>query len=108
MKFKFNECDDRHKRAWVNLRNAMRYIVGNWENQLNDSDPDSTEYDIAQKALADHEGLVQEIYEAAITDIYSNDGNSKLDKSNSLKDIRFCGADWMKRLLSCMLKREGY
>lgn len=107
MKFRFNECDDRHKRAWVNLQNAMHYVVGGWENQLMDSDPKSIEYEVAQKALSDREWLIEEIYEAAITDVYSNDG-AKFDNTGILKDIRFCGADWMKRLLRCMLKKAGY
>lgn len=108
-KFIFSECNARQKKAWKNIKYALNDFVGGLENALMDAEKDSEEYQRAKNTLADREYLVATIYKMAITDIYV-DGACYFgpQAETYLKDIRFCGKEWMTRLISAMLKKQGY
>jgi len=53
--------------------------------------------------------MTKEIYDAAITEIYT-DGAMMFGKAaqSYLKDIRFCGKDWLMERVEARVKKLGY
>lgn len=106
---KLSECNARQKKAFINIKNAANWIIGGLENTMLDYLPSDEDYKNAQARLSDHEGLVAEIYDAAITEIYG-DGFMGFGKEveKYLKDIRFCGKDWLMARCEARVKKCGY
>lgn len=103
------DCNTRQRKAFVNICHAAHWIIGGLENQLQDSTPGSAEYQEAKKALEDHEGLVQTVYQEATTAIYQEDGCFFGGNIPSyLKDIRFCGKEWLMERCEARVKKCGY
>lgn len=106
---KLNECNAHQKKAYANIYHACNWLVGGLENVLLDYRPEDPEYKSAQAKLADHEGLVNTLYDMATTEIYADGacyfgGNT----SSFLRDIRFCGKEWLMERCDKRIKKCGY
>lgn len=106
---KYADMDARQKKAFKNIYHAANWLVGGLENQMEDNAPGSPEHESARRALANHEGLVDELYSMATTDIY-DDGAMMFGKGaeSFLKDIRFCGKEWLMERCERRIKKCGY
>lgn len=106
---KYADCNERQKKAYRNIAYAADWIIGGLENTLLDYDEDREEYKLAKATLADHSGLVAEIYSAATTDIYTGGGVFFGAAAEScLKDIRFCGKEWLMERCEKRVTKLGY
>ena len=106
---KFAECNARQKKAYANIYHAANWLIGGLENTLADHGKDDPEYKSAEARLADHDGLVAELYEAATTDLYGDgfcEWGIAVDKF--LRDIRFCGKAWLMERCEARVKKCGY
>ena len=106
---KYEDMNARQKKAFRNILYAARFTIGGLENTLADNAEDSEEYQNAKAALADHEGLVSEIYYEATHSIYG-DGFVQFNQeaSSFMKDIRFCGKDWLMERVERRVRKMGY
>ena len=106
---KYSECNARQKKAFKNIHHAANWIIGGLENTMVDNLPGTEEYESAKSKLNDHEALVNELYDAAITDIYDV-GACFFGKGaeSYLKDIRFCGKAWLMERCDKRVKKMGY
>ena len=106
---KYSECNARQKKAYANIYHACNWLVGGLENTMLDNLPDSEEYKNAKATLGDHDGLVNELYEMAISEIYA-DGMMQFgaNAKSFLKDVRFCGKDWLMERCEARIKKAGY
>ena len=106
---KYAECNARQKKAYANIYHACNWLIGGLENTMLDNEEGSPEYESAKAKLADHEALVNELYDMATTDIY-DDGSCCFGKAaeSYLKDIRFCGKDWLLERCEKRVKKSGY
>ena len=106
---KYSEMNAKQQKAYRNVIGASNWIIGGLENTMMDNLPDSDEYKAASKRLADHDGLVRELYEAATSEVYG-DGSMYFGASAEryLKDIRFCGKDWIMERCERRIKKMGY
>ena len=106
---KYVEMNTRQKKAFRNVYHATNWHLGGLENVLQDYPEDSEEYKNAKAQLEDHEGLVNAIYDMATTEIYDEGCCIFNDAAKSyLKDIRFCGKEWLLERIEARLRREGY
>ena len=103
---KYSECNPRQKKAYANIQWACAWLIGGLENTLADNDPESEEYKSAQRQLADHEGLVETVYDMAINDVYGE--GFSCYSSSILRDIRFCGKEWLMARCEARVKKFGY
>lgn len=106
---KYSEMNEKQKKAFRNILNAANWIIGGYENSLMDYHEGDEDYEAAKAILADHEGLVKEIYDEAITTVYYEDGAYfGPGAAKYLKDIRFCGKDWLMERCEKRVKKMGY
>lgn len=106
---KYAEMNEKQKKAFRNIYHAANWLVGGLENTLLDYEEDSSEYKSAYERLHNHDGLVDELYDMATTDIYE-DGGCFFGKQAErfLKDIRFCGKDWLMERCDKRITKLGY
>lgn len=104
---KLAECNARQRKAYLNIYHAANWLIGGLENTLLDYEEDSAEYKSAKNRLADHDGLVDELYDMATHDVYG-DGMALYGTEKFLKDIRFCGKDWLLERCEARIKKCGY
>ena len=66
-------------------------------------------YESAKAQLADHSGLVTELYRMATTEVYDEGSCCFSNAAASyLKDIRFCGKEWLMERCEARIKKAGY
>ena len=106
---KYADCTPRQKKAYRNILNASNWLLGGLENTMLDNPEGSEEYESAKATLADHEGLVNELYRMATTELY-DEGSCCFNASAAsyLKDIRFCGREWLMERCEARIKKSGY
>ena len=106
---KVSEMNYRQKKAFYNIYHASNWLLGGLENALLDNPEGSEEYENAKAALADHDGLVNELYRMATTELY-NDGSCcfNANAASYLKDIRFCGKEFLMERCEKRIKKAGY
>ena len=106
---KLSECDARQKKAFINIAHCANWIIGGLENAMHDSHEGAPEYESAKAQLADHNGLVNQIYSEATTTVFS-EGMMMCNKGaeSFLRDIRFCGKDWLMARCDARVKKLGY
>ena len=82
---------------------------GGLENTMLDIAEGTEEHENAKATLANHDGLVAELYRMATTDLYDN-GSCCFNQAGEryLKDIRFCGKEWLVDRFKARLKKAGY
>lgn len=106
---KRSEMNTRQKKAFDNIKYAAYFLLGGLENTLLDNPEDSEEYISAKATLDDHDGLVAEIYQAATTEVYSEGAcYFGKDAESYLRDIRFCGKEWLLARVEARVRKEGY
>ena len=65
---KYAECNARQKKAFKNIYHASNWLLGGLENTMLDNPEGSEEYENAKATLANHDGLVAELYSMATTE----------------------------------------
>ena len=106
---KFAECNARQQKAYLNILYASNWLLGGLENTMLDNPEGSEEYENAKATLADHEGLVNELYRMATTELYDEESCCFNQAAASyLKDIRFCGREWLMERCEARIKKSGY
>lgn len=107
---KLSECNARQRKAWINIKNAANWELGGLENTLCDYAEDEQEYKEAKALLDNHEELVNYLYECATTNIYT-EGSCCFNKTatqKELRDINFCGKEWLMARCEARIRKEGY
>ena len=99
----------REQRAKHNIHHAANWIIGGYENALEDYFESSEQYVEAKAALANRDQLKEEIYTAATTEIYE-DGFCGWggDAPKILKDIRLLGKDRLMEFIDKEIANQGY
>ena len=106
---KISEMNTQQKKAFYNIRNAADYLIGGLENTMEDYPEDSEEYQEAQATLDDHDFLVNQIYDLALTEIFLEGANIFGKAAEAyLKDIRFCGKEWLMERVEKQVTKAGY
>lgn len=109
-KMKLSECNARERKAFINIKNAANWELGGLENTLYDYAEDEQEYKEAKALLDDHDALVNYLYKCATTTIYT-EGSCCFNKAatqKELRDINFCGKDWLMARCEARIRKEGY
>lgn len=103
---KYSECNARQKKAWTNIKNAASQIIFENLNGCLDSEPGDEYYDSCLATLKDLDGLKAEVYKEATTSIY-REGSCFFGSSaeSELKDIRFCGKDFLMKIVDHYCKK---
>ncbi len=106
---KYADCNARQKKAYRNIYHASYWLLGGLENTMLDNPEGSPEYESAKATLANHDGLVAELYSMATTEVY-DEGSCCFSQSAAsyMKDIRFCGKEWLMARCEARIKKEGY
>ena len=107
---KTNEMNLRQKKAFRNIKYAFNWLLGGLENTLMDYNEDSDEYKQANDLLNNHEELVNELYSMATTAIYE-EGLCCFNKETvkyELRDINFCGKQFLMECCENRITKEGY
>lgn len=107
---KTTEMNARERKAFYNVKHAADELLGGLENTLCDSEPESEEYKKANDLLNDHDKLVTTLYEMATTAIYQT-GMTCFNKETckkELRDINFCGREWIMERCEKRITKEGY
>ena len=106
---KLADCNTRQKKAFINIYHAANWLIGGLENILSDYDETSVEYKEAKNTLADHDGLILSLYDEAISTVYTGDSCiSNKSTEAYLKDIRFCGKEWLMERCEARIRKLGY
>ena len=106
---KTSEMNARQKKAYMNIKHAANHIVGGLENGMMDSAPGDEDYKRFEAELQNHDELIDQIYREATTCIYS-EGCVMFGKSaeSYIKDIRFCGKEWLMERVTKLVAKMGY
>ena len=99
----------REQRAKHNIHYAANWIIGGYENTMEDYKTDSQENKEAEAQLTNHKALVNEIYSAATTEIYEAGYNGwGGDAKRILKDVKFLGKEKLMELVENEVIKQGY
>lgn len=107
---KLSECNARERKAFLNIKYASYDLIGGLENTMLDYSEDSEQYKRAKALLDNHEALVAELYSMATTAIYEEGCcifNDRLVQK-LLRDINFCGKEWLMERCERRITKEGY
>ena len=106
---KVSEMNARQKKAFYNIYWAANDLLGGLENTLLDYSEDSEEYKSAEALLKDHDRLVKNLYEMATTAVYG-EGFCGFGKKYQMeiRDINFCGKEWLMERCEKRITKEGY
>lgn len=104
---KYVECNYRQKKAWKNIKHAASDYIFGLLNGCLDSDKNSDEYKDYKAALDDLDGLVETVYKEGTTTIYTYGGGCLFgdEVENYLKDIRFCGKEFLMKVATHYCKK---
>lgn len=107
---KVADMNERQKKAFYNIKHAANDLLGGLENTMLDYPEDSKEYKRAKALLDDHAALVKELYRAATSAVYSDGGAVWGGKSAEMfiRDINFCGKEWLMERCERRITKEGY
>jgi len=99
----------RQKLAYENIQNAADQRIGELENCLSDYPPEYEAYQSAERELNDHDQLVKDIYEMAISGYYQP-GCAYVGASGQKmsRQVRFCGKEWLMKATEEIVTKEGY
>lgn len=104
---KYADCNERQKKAWRNIKSAASDHIFGLMNGCLDSSKDSDDYKDYKAALDDLDGLVEAVYKAATTTIYTYGGGCRFGAGaeSYLKDIRFCGKEFLMKITTHYCKK---
>ena len=106
---KISEMNVRQKKAFYNVYWAANDLIGGLENTLLDYPEDSDDYKSAYALLHDHDRLVKTLYEMATTAFYDvgfcGFGTAY---QRYIRDINFCGKEWIMERCEKRVTKEGY
>lgn len=105
----FKDMNEREKKAYINMQYAMLDFTGLWENTLLDEPKDSEEYEEAYRNLHDMEILKESIYDYGTNNYYLQDrfgGYVTIRDERAIKDIRFCGKEFLMDCIDDILDKE--
>lgn len=106
---KIKDMNVRQLKAYKNIYHACDDLLGGLINTMQDYDENSKEFKSAQKMLSNHNGLVNELYYMATTSVYDVGMCAFGDSAKRyIRDVRFCGKDWLMEMCDKRLKKEGY
>jgi hypothetical protein len=98
---KFTECNARQKKAWKNIKYAAIDFIFGLENGCHDSPKDSEAYQGYLNTLLDLEYLKETVYRQSITCVCDEGFVGFGSGAESyLKDIRFCGKEFLMMVVS--------
>lgn len=102
----YAECNERQKKAWKNIKHAASDYIFGLLNGCFDNDEGSEAYQDYKAALDNLEGLIEAVYKEGTTSIYTSGGCSFGPGAESyLKDIRFCGKDFLMKVTTHYCKK---
>ena len=106
---KFSEMNVRQQKAFRNIKYAADDLLGGLENTLLDYDEDSEEYINAKRLLSNHSELVNQLYKRATTELYGPGfcGFGR-EAQMVIRDINFCGKEWLLERCEKRITKEGY
>nr|DAD78130.1 MAG TPA: 26S proteasome subunit [Siphoviridae sp. ctrgt10] len=106
---KVKDMNARQQKAFYNIKYAADDLLGGLENTLLDYDEDSEEYKQANELLSNHSELVNQLYKRATTELYGPGfcGFGK-EAQMIIRDINFCGKDWLMERCEKRITKEGY
>lgn len=106
---KIAEMNQRQKKAFYNIYYAANDLLGGLENTMLDYPEDSDEYKSAESLLNDHNRLVEILYQMATTALY-DEGFCGFGRAYqmAIRDINFCGKDWLMERCEKRITKEGY
>ena len=106
---KISEMNARQKKAFYNVYWAANDLIGGLENTLLDYPEDSEDYKSAYALLHDHDRLVKTLYEMATTAFY-DEGFCGFGTAYQryIRDINFCGKEWLLERCEKRVTKEGY
>ena len=106
---KVSEMNQRQKKAFYNIKYAANDLLGVLDNTLLDYPEDSDEYKSAYALLHDHDRLVKRLYSDATTCVYGpNWCGFGPENERFIRDIRFCGKEWLMERCEKRITKEGY
>jgi len=106
---KYSEMNDRQKKAYKNIKYAAYNLIGTLENSLSDYDESDDYYQYADEMLNDHDALVNEVYDMATTGYYREGFEGFGPQYEEMvRDIRFCGKEFLMSLVEARVCEEGY
>lgn len=106
---KYSEMNQKQQKAFRNIKYAANDLIGGLENGCLDSPEGSQQWNDYNSALQDHDYLVSEIYQMAITGIYEEGASTNNSFSERyMKDIRFCGKAWLMERVEARVRKLGY
>ena len=106
---KVSEMNERQKKAFKNVKYAAYDLLGGLENTMLDYPESSEEYKRAKALLSNHNALVQALYYRATSAVYT-DGAVWFGKAAEMfiRDINFCGKEWLMERCERRITKEGY
>lgn len=106
---KVADMDKRQKKAFYNIKYAAMDLLGGLENILLDYSENSEEYKSAKRLLNDHNRLVETLYKRATSEVYG-EGFCGFGKAYQMiiRDINFCGKEWLIDCCEKRIAKEGY
>ena len=107
---KVSEMNATQRKAFFNIKWAANDLLGGLENTMMDNPESSEDYQSAKRDLADHNGLVNQLYSMATTAIYGEGfccfNPQTVEKE--LREINFCGKEWLIERCEKQITKEGY
>ena len=94
------------KLARRNIQNCINFELGGWENVLLDYPEDAEEYINAKDFLADHEAIVNYIYDCSVSDFYVEGG--VYTDTRLISQIKFLGKEKLMSIVDQLVSKEGY
>ena len=106
---KISEMNTRQKKAFYNVYWAANDLIGGLENTLLDYPEDSEEYKSAYALLCDHDRLVEQLYYYATTAFYdAGFCGFGPEYQKYIRDINFCGKEWILERCEKRVTKMGY
>jgi hypothetical protein len=103
---KFKECTPRQKKAWKNIKYAASDYIFGFENGCHDNPKDGEAYRNYLDALLDLENMKETVYQQSITCVFDEGFYGfGVGAVSYLKDIRFCGKEFLMRLVNKYCKQ---
>ena len=94
------------KLARRNIQNCINFELGGYENTLLDYPEDSNDYRAAKAFLADHEAIVNYIYDCSVSDFYIEGG--VFTDTRLISQIKFLGKEKLMEIVEELVSKEGY